>query len=73
MILQQAVELFQLSNNVVLDIRSRDLKSHAAAVKRTGEITGEHLIDHPSYNWNYLFEKIHHISPGAIIDCNTLI
>lgn len=57
MILQQAVELLQLGNDVVLDVRSGDLKPHTATVEGACEVTREHLIDHPSYNWNYLHEK----------------
>lgn len=55
--LQQAVQLLQVSHNVVLDVRSRDLEPHTAAVKGAREVTGKHLIYHPSHNRDDLLKK----------------
>lgn len=55
--LQQAVQLLQVSHDVVLDVRSRDLEPHTAAVKGAREVTGKHLIYHPSHNRDDLLKK----------------
>lgn len=55
--LQQAVQLLQVSHDVVLDVRRRDLESHTATVKGTREVTREHFVYHPGHDWNDLLKK----------------
>lgn len=57
--LKDAVQLLELSNDVVFDVWSGDLQSNAAAVKGPGEIARKHLVDHPSHHWNDLFRRQH--------------
>lgn len=52
--LQNAVELFQLSNDVIFDVWSWDLQADTATVKGSCEVTRKHLIDHPRHHWDYL-------------------
>lgn len=56
-VLQQPVQLLQVSHDVVLDVGRRDLEPHAAAVKGACEVTRKHFVDHPGHNWDDLFEK----------------
>lgn len=56
-VLQQPVQLLQVSHDVILDVGRRDLEPHAATVKGAREVTGKHFIDHPGHNWNDLFKK----------------
>lgn len=56
-VLQQPVQLLQVSHDVVLDVGRRDLEPHAAAVKGAREVAGKHFVDHPGHDWNDLFEK----------------
>lgn len=52
--LQDAVQLLQLSNDVILDVWSWDLQADTATVKGSCEVTRKHLIDHPSHHRNDL-------------------
>lgn len=56
-VLQQPVQLLQVSHDVVLDVGCRDLEPHAAAVKGAREVPGKHFVDHPGHNGNDLLEK----------------
>jgi len=56
-VLQQAVELLQVSHDVVLDVGRGDLEPHAATVEGAREVTGKHFVDHPGHNWNDLLRK----------------
>lgn len=53
-ILQEAVQLFQVGDDVVFNVGGGDLKPHAAAVEGACEVPGKHFINHPRDNWNDL-------------------
>jgi hypothetical protein len=57
--LKDAVQLLELSNDVIFDVWSGDLQANAATVKGPGKITRKHLIDHASHHWDDLFRQEH--------------
>lgn len=57
--LKDAVQLLELSDDVIFDVWGGDLQSNTAAVKGPGEIARKHLVDHPSHHWNDLFGQQH--------------
>ena len=58
--LEDAVQLLQLGDDVILDVGSWDLQADAATVKGSCKITRKHLIDHSRHHGNDLFRQRAH-------------